>query len=168
MRKINRLVIKAEPWQILFLFIGAILLYSLTPNEQAVLKIITSILLAVVIFGWFLILGMSLNENLPEDQQMSDTFFIISCFYGILLVSLSAILRNVSMGEDMIGYVIMLLVLFGFSFFYIIYFTSTLFTSNQEHLSSKDKLRAEVIFILFIGFILGILILQSRIRKFFV
>jgi len=82
MARVKRLVVKAEPWQIFLVFAGAVLFYGIVPDAQQELKIIASILLSVIIFGWFLILGTSLNENLPEEDQKTDTLFIISCFYG--------------------------------------------------------------------------------------
>jgi|JI102314DRNA_FD_contig_71_2395741_length_1384_multi_2_in_0_out_0_2 hypothetical protein len=167
MAELKRLVVKADSWKIFFVFVGSMLFYGITPDEQSILKIVASILLAVVIFGWFLILGTSLNDNLPEDQQKSDALFIISCFYGILLVSVSAILKDTAIDEEIAEYVVVLIVLFGLSFFYVIYFTSTLYTSNQERFLDKEKLSAEVIFILFIAFIFGVLVLQSRVKKFF-
>jgi len=166
MAELKRLVVKAEPWQLFFVFTGAMLFYGIVPDEQHVLKIIASVLLAVVLFGWFLILGTSLNENLPEDEQKPDTLFTISCFYGILLVCLSAVLKNVPI-EDIAEYAIVLVILFGISFFYMIYFVSVLFASNQDHYTDREKLTAEVIFILFIVFVFGVLILQSRVRRFF-
>jgi hypothetical protein len=167
MAELKRLVVKADPWIVFFVFVGSMLLYGLAPDDPQALKITASILLAVIIFGWFLILGTSLNENLPEDQQKSDALFIISCFYGILFVSLSAILKDTSIEEEIVEYVIALVVLFGLSLFYMIYFTSVLYASNQERLLDKDRLSAEVIFILFIAFIFGVLILQGRVKKFF-
>lgn len=166
-RGLKGLIVKAEPWQIFFVFVGAILLYGIVPNDQQVLKIIASISLGIVIFGWFLVLGTSLNENLPEDEQSSDTLFIICCFYGLLLVSVSALLKDIALDEDLISYAAVVLVSFGLSTFYIIYFASIQFTSNQERFLDKEKLNAQSIFILFICFIIGVLVLQSRVRKFF-
>jgi hypothetical protein len=167
MARMKKFIVKAESWQIFLVFVGVMLVYGIVPDEQQALKIVASILLAVVIFGWFLILGTSLNENLPEDQQKSDTLFVISCFYGILLVSGSAILKDIPIDEDMAGYAIVFVISFGLSFFYVIYFTSTLYASNQERFWNGEKLSAEVIFILFIAFIFGVLILQSRVKRFF-
>lgn len=167
MGKLSRLVVQADGWQVLLVFLGAMLFYGIVPDQQHVLKIVASILLAVVIFGWFLVVGTSLNENLPEDQQKPDTLFTISCFYAILLVSASALLNDVEMDEDAMVYAIALVISFGASFFYMIYFTSVLFTSNQEHFKDKEKLSAEVTFVLFVTFILGVLVLQNRIKRFF-
>jgi len=84
-----------------------------------------------------------------------------------LLVCVSAVLKDVPIDESMLVYVILLFVSFVFSFFYMIYFTSTLYTSNQDRFLEKEKLSVKATFILFIVFILGILVLQSRVRKFF-
>lgn|SRR5690606_11616143 len=167
MAELKRRVVKADPWILFFTFIGSMLFYGIAPDEQQVLKIISSIFLAVIIFGWFLILGTSLNENLPEEEQKSDALFVVSCIYGILFVSLSAILRDTAIDEEIVEYVIVLVVLFGLSLFYIIYFASVLYASNQERFLEKDRLSAELVFILFIAFIFGVLVLQGRVRKFF-
>ncbi len=167
MAGLKKIVVKAEPWQIFCVFVGAILFYGLATDEQQILKVVASILLAVVIFGWFLILGTSLNENLPDDQQKSDTLFIISCFYGLLLVCISAILKDIPIDEDMAVYAIVLVISFALSVLYVIYFTSNLYASNQELFLDKEKLSDKVIFILFIAFILGVLVLQSRVKKLF-
>lgn len=167
MVELKRLVVKADPWKVFFVFVGAILIYEITPDEQSILKIVASTLLAVVIFGWFLILGTSLNDNLPEDQQKSDALFIISCFYGMLLMPLSEIFK-VTQIEMIVEFAFVLFLTFGLSFFYILYFTSVLYVSNQERfLEEKERLSAQVVFILFITFILGVLVFQSRVRKFF-
>jgi len=49
----------------------------------------------------------------------------------------------------------------------VIYFVSTLFFDNQERFLDKEKLSAELVFILFIAFVVGVLVIQSRVRKFF-
>lgn len=167
MAGLRRFIVKASSWQIFFIFLGTILIYGITPEENESLKIATSILLAVVFFGWFLLLGTSLNDNLPETQQKSDTLFILSCFYGVLAVSVSAILKDVQVDEQMMALAMVLVISFGLSSFYVIYFASVLFGSNQERLMEKEKLSPELIFILFVGFIFGILLLQSRIKKMF-
>jgi len=141
--------------------------YGIVPDEQQALKMASSILLAVVVFGWFLILGKGLNENLPEDEQKSDTLFVVSCFYGMLIVSTSAIMKGVQIDESQIEYAILLVVSFALSTLYVIYFVSTLFFDNQERFLDKEKLSAELVFILFIAFVVGVLVIQSRVRKFF-
>ncbi|MBX2965803.1 MAG: hypothetical protein KF845_06635 [Cyclobacteriaceae bacterium] len=163
----STLIVRAKPWQIFLVFAGVITFYGIIPDDQQILNATASILLAVIFFGWFLIVGMSLNKNLPEDEQKPDTLFTISCFYGIVLVSVSALLKNLPVNESLTGYAIALVISFGVSSFYMIYFTSILYSINQERFLKKGKLNAELVFILFIGFILGILVLQSRIRKIF-
>lgn len=160
-------IVRAEPWQIFFVFLGVIVFFTIIPEEQESLKVIATILLAASIFGWLLILGRSLNENLPEDQQKPDIVFIGSCFYCILLVCVSAILKSVPMDNDMILYAVFFVVSFMVSFFYIIYFVSMLFVQNQDIFLNKEKLKAEAVFLLFIVFIVGVLWLQSRVKKFF-
>lgn len=160
-------VIKASGWQVFSVFMLAVLFFGIVPDELYLLKSISSIVLVVVIFGWFLVTGLSLNENLPEGQQESDTLFVISCFYGILLVSTSVILRDTYLGEELMPYAIIATVTFVVATFYMIYFTSIQFVSNQEHFLRNDKLSAEATFTLFIMFLFGVLILQSRIRRFF-
>lgn len=162
----KRLVVQADPWHIFFVFAGAMLICGLVPDDSDVPRFMASVLLATVIFGWFWIVGTSLNENLPEEEQRSDTLFIISCFYCALLVILAAIPGDFLI-VNVAAYAVILLVPFVFGFFYMIYFVSVLFTSNQDRFSDKHKLSAEAIFVLFIVFIFGVLMLQSRIKRFF-
>ena len=92
-------IVKAEAWQIFLIFLVAIIFSGATLEDQGVLRIVATILLAVVIFGWLLILGVSLNENLPDNQRKSDTLFIVNGVYAILFISLSAIIEgNVERG----------------------------------------------------------------------
>jgi hypothetical protein len=171
MTRLERLVVTAEPWQLFFSFISVLTFNGIVSQEHEALKIASSILLAVVIFGWFLILGKGLNENLPEDEQKSDALFIISCFYTILLSSIFAILDYIPidayMKEELMGYVVALGISVVASVFYMMYFASTLFVQNQDRFLDKEKLSAEATFLLFIVFIFGVLILQTRVRKFF-
>lgn len=158
-------IVKAKGWQIFFVFVAGMVFYAAVPPEQESLKMIAAMLFEVIIIGWFLILGTALNENLPETEQMSPVLFTISCLYVILVTSLSSLLKD-ALGENSVTYLIAV-ISFVISFFYMIYFTSTLYAVNQEKYLEKDKLRHEVIFILFIGFIFGVLIFQSRVRKCF-
>lgn len=168
MAGLTKLIVKADPWLIFLIFLGVMLCYGIVPDEQQILKMASSILLAVVVFGWFLILGKGLNENLPEDEQRSDILFVVSCFYGMLIVSASAIIKGVEIDESQIEYAILLVASFALSTFYVIYFVSTLFSDNQERFLDKEKLSAELVFILFIAFVVGVLVIQSRVRKFFI
>lgn len=163
MGRMKKVVVSAEGWQICLAWWVLILLYNSISNDQVIWKSALSILLAVGVFGWFMLLGTAMNDNLPEDEQKSDVLFIICCFYGVLIVAASSVLRDVHIDPT---FGLMFAFLFVVSFFYIIYFTSTAFTINQDY-SEDKKLRVEIIFLLFIAFVFGILVIQSHVRNFF-
>jgi hypothetical protein len=163
MGRMKKVVVSVEGWQIFLIWWAVIISYSIIPNDQIIWKSALSILLAVSIFGWFMLLGIALNDNLPEDEQKPDQLFIVCCFYGVLAISVSSILTDVYL-LPILG--IVLAILFVVSSFYVIYFTSYVFTINQDH-SLFKKLRVELIFLLFIGFLFGILVIQSHVRNFF-
>jgi len=161
-------VIKAKPWQIFLVFIGVMVVYAITPEYPDLLKPLAAILFASIILGWFMVLGVSLNDNLPESEQKSDTFFLVNGVYGVLMITLSELFKDMHMGEEMSVIVLVSGLYFLFSFFHIIYFTSIQFHKNQQiYLDDKDKLSGESIFVLFIVFIIGILFLQPRVKRFF-
>ncbi|MBT1689005.1 hypothetical protein [Dawidia soli] len=159
----KKIVVSVEGWQIFFVWWVVIISYSSIPNDQGIWKSALSILLAVGVFGWFMLSGTALNDNLPEDEQKSDVPFIICCFYGVLAVAASSVLKDVYI-DPILG--LSFAFLFVASFFYIIYFISTAFAINQDY-SENKKLRVEIIFLLFIAFVFGILVIQSHIRRFF-
>ena len=167
MTRLRKLVVSAEPWQVFLVFVGVIVFNGIVKDHQETLKIIAYILLSVVIFGWFLVLGTSLNDNLPEDEQKSATFYVICCCYGIFAVSSSSILETIPIDTDFEPYAIAASISFCLAGSYIFYFASTVYFSNQERFLDKDRLSAGATFILFIVFIVGVLVFQSRVKKIF-
>lgn len=160
-------ILKAEPWEIFLVFIGVIILYKITPQDQMIVKIVTTFFLCSVILGWLLVLGLSLNRNLNEADQKAEELFISGFVYAFVFPVASAIDLSLIVGEINDAYLLIFGFLFCLSFFYMIYFCSTLFVYNQDKLIKQDKLKVEVVFLSFIVFIIGVFVLQPRIRKIF-
>ncbi len=168
MLRIKMFIVKAEPWQIFATFIVAMLFYRIVPDEYQLLQTAALILLNIVILGWLYVLGKCLNENLPDDKQRSDTLFVISFGYVVLVTVLVSVLKYITDDLSMDVFFMVSIILYCLSFLYILCFVSILFVDNQEEFLRNDKLNVEFVFILFLAFILGVLVLQTRIKRFFI
>lgn len=162
---IQTYILRAEGWQIFSVFMAVMLLCAVTPDDHELLKIFVTILYGTSLFGWLFVTGRSLNDHLPEDQQKPETLFTISFFYCIAYLCISATLKNTFIETDIAEYIIISVIIFCFAFLYMLYFASTLFILNQDVLPEREKLNYKAVFVLFIIFVIGVLVLQSRIKK---
>lgn len=155
-----------NPWIVFVTFCGALLIYALSVEMGQIFLFISTLILCLVIFGWLVSLGIGLNRNLPESDQSSETIFLLSGFYCPTIILLAAIDSGSLLTELKGEYLGIILILFFLSFFYLLYYDSVVFISNQEkYLNREDRTKPEIVFILFIVFIVGVLVLQGKIRK---
>lgn len=157
------ILLKAKSWQLFLLLIIPLIASSLIENYWV--GIIVDLGAYALIFGWFLLVGTNLNQHLPPNEKSSDTFFTVNCFYLIVGAFVLPILGESITGAGMPLYILSLSAYFAFSFFYVVYFTSKSFLAVQGR--ESNVYRAEIVFISFFVFIVGLWILQPRIRKIF-
>lgn len=120
----------------------------------------------ISIFGWFLSVGVNLNESIIEDEKSSDTFFIFNCIYLIIITSLSSIFSTKQGGDlEMPSYLLFFSMYTVIAYFYIVYFFSKSFIAAQDVLPLKERLNWKATFLLSFIFLIGIWIIQPRINK---
>ncbi len=158
-------MLKASSYQV-FLIIFIPLILSVNISDFWI-STMFNILGYGMLFAWFLLVGRSLNEQLPDDEKRNDTFFIINCFYLIAFMSLSSIL-NSDKESEMPAFVLLLAVYFVFAFFYVVSFTAQSFLSIQELKSKKSThFNSQMVFLYFFIFIVGIWFIQPRLNEYF-
>ncbi|MEQ6121137.1 hypothetical protein [Reichenbachiella sp. MALMAid0571] len=158
-------ILKTTSWQI-FLMVFLPLMISAIVTDFLIGSIL-EIISYNILFGWFLLVGKNLNEQLNDDEIRPDTFFIINCFYLIVFSSIASIMNN-GRESEMPMIVLLLTVYFAFAFFYVVYFTAQSFLSMQEIKSRKSSQYSDqLVFLYFFIFIVGIWFIQPRINEYF-
>ena len=158
-------MLKAPSWQI-FLAVFVPLVLSINIPDFWISTTL-AILAYGVLFGWFLVVGINLNEQLPDEEKKSDILFIINCFYLILFLSISSILEDGQESEIPI-ILLLLVVYFAFAFFHVVSFVSQSFLALQELKSRKPThYSSQSVFLYFFIFIVGIWFIQPRINEYF-
>lgn len=132
-------------------------------------RVVFDLSVTVIIFGWFLLVGKNLNDELSDGERKPDLLFTINCFYLITLSSLSSILNVGNDTEkDMPLFVLVMVIYFVIAFFQVSYFASNAFLSVQNINPKKpDHYGSQSIFFFFLFFVIGVWFIQPRVNQYF-
>lgn len=157
------ILLRIKSWQLFLAIFTPVVVSDILDNWASPLLRIISV---GVLFGWYLLVGKELNEQLQEDEKENDLFFILNCLFVIVFLSLLSIFGE---REELEGsmWVLLSIFYFLFSFFYIVIFTSRAFLAVQEIKSEKSAYyNNQMVYLLFFVYIIGIWFFQPRINKY--
>jgi len=159
------LSINIAAWKLSLIFATPLIIYSIVPVDNVLVRDIFNILAVVLIFGWNLILGVSINNELGKAKK-SDFFFIVSCLVIIIYISLTIILE---IRERYFASSIILSILdfvFFACYFFMVFFLTKVFISfSEEKMDKRNQIKAEAIFLAFLVPIIGVWIIQPLLRN---
>ncbi len=156
--------LKLKSWQLFILMLTPLILSTIDKVYWVTVTI--DIIGYILIFGWFLSVGVNLNESTIDDEKSSDAFFIINCIYLIIITSLSSIFSTKQGGDlEMPSYLLFFSTYTVIAYFHVVYFFSKAFIAAQDVLPLKDRLNWKTVFLLSFIFLVGVWIIQPRINK---
>lgn len=159
--------VRLNAWKLLCIILILLIITQISDNYW--INLVANIIIYSFYIGWYLAVGLNLNKLLDENNQKSETFFIINCLYVFMILSLSSILENgEGVEQKMPLYMLLMLGYFVVAFLHIIYFTSDLFNTVQMDQSSTYKqMDYRIILLSFFFLIIGIWVIQPKLRSYF-
>lgn len=161
-------ILKRRPWEVFLVLITPLIMASAVNEDDYLLKTGLSIFSYIVIFVWYMIVGSSLNDRLPETEYKSDLLFKINCFYLLGFLSISVILRDGSepIESEMPIYIMALFLYYIFAFLYVVYFTASSYIKVLEY-EKAPRQKPEIVYLSFLIIFLGVWVLQPQLKKVF-
>jgi len=157
-------MIKINSWLLLIIIFLSLIISINIDIENIVILIVIKCVPFLLIYGWFLSVGININHNIEEYGE-SDILFIISGIYLIIYSFFSTIFNVVESFalNPIIG--LLLIIINTFSYFYVVYFVSKSYIKIEMNKYGKNSFKEATIFILFFIFPFGIVLLQPRIKE---
>jgi drug/metabolite transporter (DMT)-like permease len=161
-------ILKRSSWEVFLVLMTPLIIASAVNENDYLLKTGLSIFSYIVIFVWYLIVGSSLNDRLPDTEYKSDLLFKINCFYLLGFLSISVILRDGSepIESEMPLYIVALLLYYVFAFLYVIYFAASSYIKVLEN-ENAPRPKSEIVYLSFLVIFLGVWVLQPQLKKVF-
>jgi hypothetical protein len=162
--RIIQIISKLDGWVVFLVLAGSILISGLVDEDHRWMYFLATSLKFVVIFGWLLSVGESLNEKLPVEEHEDLTLFRTANIYAMLFCPLSQ-LAMYFLDPAWYDVVLPFLVLFVITFLYAIYKSSMIFVTAQRQLREEEQLSGGEIILAFLFFFIGVWVIQSRVRR---
>jgi len=161
-------VLRLDSWKVFLIMMSTIIGASIVDDKYVLIKTTISIIAYAAIFGWYLIVGSTINDSLPDEDYKSDTLFKINCVYLFAFLAMSKVMQNASevVESEMPIYIMIAFGYYAFAFLYVVFFSASSFIKAEENqIGRKDKLKLESVYLSFLLFIIGVWVLHPRFQQ---